>query len=82
MVNGGRYPGLSEEKRSQLIEFEEIIFQAQLRVEESFLSLAQHYLKQGEKVIMFFDRGFMDIKAYVPSDVWQQLLTKFNVSEA
>jgi hypothetical protein len=81
MTNGGKYPGLSEEKRDELLEFELIMVQFQLHFEQDFIRLAEMYANQGTNVLIVFDRGLLDIKAYVPMEIWSQILQAFQFTD-
>jgi hypothetical protein len=81
VINGGEYPGLVEEKRGLLLEFESLLVRLQLQLEETFVALADYYKKQGENVVVVYDRGLMDVKAYAPEDIWQGLMSEFHFTE-
>eukprot|EP00349_Pseudokeronopsis_sp_Brazil_P008555 CAMPEP_0202961892 /NCGR_PEP_ID=MMETSP1396-20130829/5990_1 /ASSEMBLY_ACC=CAM_ASM_000872 /TAXON_ID= /ORGANISM="Pseudokeronopsis sp., Strain Brazil" /LENGTH=172 /DNA_ID=CAMNT_0049682091 /DNA_START=146 /DNA_END=664 /DNA_ORIENTATION=+ len=80
--NGGHYPGMSEDKRSLLLQYESVLVHLQLQLEDVFVELSEYYRRQGENVVLVYDRGMMDVKAYAPADIWESLLTQFNVTEA
>lgn len=81
VTNGGQYPGMAPEKRTLLLEYETILIDLQLRLESTFKALADHYRKQGHNVLVLFDRGILDVKAYAPADTWQCLLEHFATDE-
>lgn len=81
VTNGGEYPGTAEDKKDLLLEFETVLVRLQLQLEETFVALADYYKKQGDNVVVVYDRGMMDVKAYAPEDIWQRLLQKFQVTE-
>lgn len=81
VTNGGQYPGMSEEKRGLLLEYETVLVRLQLQLEETFVALAEYYRKQGDNVVVVYDRGMLDVKAYAPADIWQALLAEFHQTE-
>lgn len=81
VTNGGQYPGMSEEKRGLLLEYETVLVRLQLQLEETFVALAEYYRRQGDNVVVVYDRGMLDVKAYAPSDIWEALLHEFKQTE-
>ncbi len=59
------------ESEKQLLSF-------QLHTEECFLKLAE---KSDKPVIIVYDRGVMDIAAYMSNDMWQALLDEMGLNE-
>jgi hypothetical protein len=68
-AGGAIYPGIDAGKR--LMEFETALIKLQLQAEESFLQIAK---ASGKKSVVVFDRGLLDVAAYLPEDLWKELL--------
>lgn len=69
LVNGGiSFVGLS---LAQIIEIEAVVLKTQQALEDSFYELAR---LSGQPSVVFYDRGMMDISAYLPTQAWQGLL--------
>ena len=62
-----QYPGLAPEAAPQLLAFEKSIIELQMQLEESFTSFAK---STGKPSVVVFDRGLLDIPAYLPRDSW------------
>eukprot|EP00047_Mylnosiga_fluctuans_P007518 m.253862 g.253862 ORF g.253862 m.253862 type:complete len:214 (+) comp18576_c0_seq1:397-1038(+) len=73
---GALYPGSSPAVRGQLALFEEVLMKMSMNMEDSILRLAQMQRDLGHNVVVLFDRGLLDIKAYVPADLWTELLAR------
>jgi len=71
MGGGCKYPGLSMENRDQLFAFEAQVIKLQLAIEDSFTGVAASLKK---KSVIIHDRGLLDVKAYLPEDIWKKLL--------
>jgi len=70
VMNGGlKYPGL--EGKEKLIAFETNIIKLQLAHENAFYKTALAYPTPS---VIFHDRGLLDIEAYLPSHVWNDVL--------
>jgi len=70
MIAGGcEYPG--HDGREKLMAFETALIKLQIQAEESFLAVAR---STGQKSIVVFDRGLLDIPAYLPEEQWAQVL--------
>jgi len=72
---GMNYPGLDKRVRNELISFETAVLNIQIAMEDAFVQHARH---DGKKRMILFDRGACDIKAYLPDEIWQELLTSFH----
>lgn len=75
--NGIEYPGL--ETPRLLLHFQIEVIKLQLQLEATYLSFAEQYSAQGHDVLVVFDRGIIDIKAYVSTEMWQNLLEHFAI---
>lgn len=79
LMNGGCvYPGLAPEKKAQLTAFEDGIIQMQLQMERSFTKIAS---STGKPSVVIFDRGLLDIPAYLPREAWLELLETLGFTE-
>jgi predicted ATPase len=79
LMNGGCvYPGSSPEKKAQLTAFEDGIIQMQMQMERSFTSIAA---STGRASVVIFDRGLLDIPAYLPRQAWLELLNGLGFTE-
>jgi hypothetical protein len=72
-AGGAVYPGIDGGKR--LMEFETALIKLQLQAEESFLQIAK---ASGKNSVIVFDRGLMDVGAYLPGGLWAELLRTNN----
>lgn len=66
---GCQYPGLDGGDR--LITFETSLIELQLQMEQTFFSIAQ---STGRKSVIIFDRGLLDVAAFLPPEMWSQVL--------
>eukprot|EP01046_Picozoa_sp_COSAG06_P001161 COSAG06_NODE_35_length_30757_cov_53.112532_9_plen_293_part_00 len=79
LMNGGcQYPGLAPENKAQLTAFEDGIIQMQLQMERSFTRIAA---STGKPSVVIFDRGLLDIPAYLPREAWLELLETLGFTE-
>ena len=77
LINGGcAYPG--HDGGQKLIEFEMALIKLQIQLEDSFVQVA---LSTGRPSVVVFDRGLMDISAYLPKDQWQHVLAAGGYNE-
>eukprot|EP00054_Salpingoeca_dolichothecata_P005964 m.36926 g.36926 ORF g.36926 m.36926 type:complete len:285 (+) comp16120_c0_seq2:3-857(+) len=77
LLNAGcKYPGDGSD--NELIEFELNLLEMQLQMERTMVRIAA---STGRKSIVVFDRGLMDIAAYLSEDQWRALLARGNFSE-
>ncbi|RYH15755.1 hypothetical protein EON65_31210 [archaeon] len=85
LTAGSVYPGINSENRQILLDYETEYLKMQLSLEDSILSVARIQAPllgpAGSKVVVLFDRGAMDTKAYVPSDVWMEMLQRCDATE-
>jgi len=80
LMNGGcQYPGLDPEKADELAAFEDSIIKLQMQLEDSFVSVAR---STGRPSVVVFDRGLLDIPAYLPPATWQAMLSQLGYTEA
>ncbi len=66
---GCQYPGLDGGDR--LITFETSLIELQLQMEQTFFSIAQSTKR---KSVIIFDRGLLDVAAFLPPETWSQVL--------
>lgn len=65
---------------SQILAFEELMFDTQMHFEDdTFQRVAE--IKGGEKPVLFFDRGLMDIKSYIPEEMFEAILASRKMTE-
>uniref|UniRef100_A0A7S2S009 NadR/Ttd14 AAA domain-containing protein n=1 Tax=Mucochytrium quahogii TaxID=96639 RepID=A0A7S2S009_9STRA len=70
LLNGGCvYPGMDGGER--LITFEANLIELQLQMEQSFYNIAQ---STGRPSIILYDRGLLDVAAYLPRNLWHNIL--------
>mmetsp|Transcript_2334 Transcript_2334/g.2983 ORF Transcript_2334/g.2983 Transcript_2334/m.2983 type:complete len:344 (-) Transcript_2334:1202-2233(-) len=70
LMNGGcMYPGLNG--GDKLIAFETSLIELQLQMEQTFYNVAQ---SSGRPSVILYDRGLLDVAAYVPRDLWSDVL--------
>ncbi len=81
MNSGFPYPGMEPGQRELLFDFELQLFKMQLIFEDTVLHMAeQRDEKQTRRPsVIFFDRGLMDIKAYISNDIWEAILARKEV---
>eukprot|EP01031_Cornospumella_fuschlensis_P025446 gene25446-30725_t len=83
--SGAVYPGMNPENRQILLDYETEYLKLQLSLEESLLAIARIQAPllgpPGAKVVVLFDRGTMDTKAYVTSEVWMEMLSRCHITE-
>lgn len=81
MNSGFPYPGL--EGGEMLMEFEYQLFKTQLQLEDTAVTMAEarDRLSRHRPSVVFFDRGLGDMKAYMPTDMWNAVLDKFQLTE-
>merc|ERR1740123_717695 len=73
---GAKFPGI--DGGQQLLEFEQSVVDMQLSLERSFMRIAR---STGRPSDLVCDRGLMDIAAYLPPDLWKQILAKQGLTE-
>lgn len=80
LSNGCKYPGI--DNLDLLYEYEYEYTQLQYAIENAFNSIAQKNFEiHGKKTIILYDRGILDIKAYVTESIWNRILTNLKVTE-
>lgn len=76
LSNGASYP--SNDNVEDLLTFEQIFINLHLTIEQSFINM----LKLSDKPkVLIYDRAIMDIKAYLPDEIWSKTLSNFNMTE-
>jgi predicted ATPase len=75
LINGGaEYPGYADDEAlTRLEEFESALMSLQISLEESFLRIARSVRRP---TVVLFDRGVLDVGAYLPARLWQHLLRR------
>lgn len=83
MNAGFPYPGL-EGTEELLMEFELAIAHTQLQMENSAarLAIARDTLQRKRPGVIFYDRGLLDMKAYLNEAQWAKLLELLSLTEA
>lgn len=66
---GAAYPGLDAGER--LMAFEHAMIDVQMALERSFVSIAR---SRGNRAVILYDRGLLDISAYLPPDMWRRVM--------
>lgn len=64
--------------REQFFESEKQLLSFQLHTEDCFQKMAE---KAGKPVIIVYDRGVMDVAAYMSGDMWQALLDELGLND-
>ena len=67
---------LTDDKRL-FFEYEKQLLSFQLHTEDCFRKIAE---KEGKPAIIVYDRGVMDIAAYMNGDMWQALLDEMGLN--
>lgn len=62
------------------VRFQEILFYKQLKKEELYRQVASEL--KNDKVVILYDRGLVDGRAYMTQNVYESILKKFNTNEA
>jgi CYTH domain-containing protein/predicted ATPase len=71
--------GITPNGSTSFYEFQECIMEGQLAREQAYLTFAEKVMNQ--KVVILFDRGLKDNKAYCKESEWIDLLEQFNLSD-
>lgn len=81
MNAGFPYPG--SDGGELLLEFERQLFKMQLELENSVNTLAtsRDVHARHRPSVVFFDRGLLDMKGYMPADMWNQICAQFGHTE-
>lgn len=58
-----------------------ISMQVMMRTEETFVQLAESHAKRGIKTMIIYDRGAMDVSAYMDKVDWHRMLEELNLTE-
>ena len=74
LISGGISPATMG-----MYEFQKYVIDLQLKKEELCLKAAQNI--EGDKVLIFMDRGLFDDKGYVSDEEFSQLLSEFGLKE-
>ena len=78
MMNGGSlYPGSDAGEALQA--FETALVKMQLQMEDSFYQIAE---STGRPSVVFFDRGVLDMAAYLPEEMWGRILAGLGTTAA
>lgn len=84
LTSGAVYPGYNSSKEV-LLAYETALLKLQLNLEDSLNSISNFEAPilgaPDAHIIVLMDRGVMDIKAYVPPDVWSAMLSAVNFNE-
>lgn len=78
-TNGAKYPGIIAGKDDTLLNYEIYLIELQMQLEDSIVGIAS--LLDHEKIVVLCDRGNMDVKAYVPTETWNNLLARIGMTE-
>jgi hypothetical protein len=80
LSNGCSYPGQSN--LELLLDYELEYTKLQASIEDTFNSIAKKSSEvNGRNSIIIYDRGILDVKAYVPNDIWSEILARLNLTE-
>ena len=71
--------GLAPDRAAELLGFEQSIIEMQIQLEESFIRVAK---STGRPSVVVFDRGLLDVPAYLPRDKWLSMLNTMGYTEA
>ena len=76
MNSGFPYPGMDESVTDLLFDFELQLFKTQLAFEETVLHMARmrDSLLRKRPCVIFYDRGLLDMKAYMPPPMWKEII--------
>merc|ERR1719401_1659839 len=81
LIKGGaRHPGHSRTKEAlaQLYAFQRAILSVQLSVDDAYRRMAE---LGDTPAVIIYDRGLLDVKAYLARPMWLQLLGELGVTE-
>ena len=79
ITGGAAYPGLAPENAHALYAFEHGIISTQIALEDAFQAVAAAGDKPG---VVVYDRGLLDVAAYLPRTTWLGLLEQMGYTEA
>lgn len=77
--NGCKYPGIHNTEL--LLHYEELYTRLQLNIENTFNAIAEKNMIINKKTIIIYDRGILDVKAYVSETVWYEILNRLQLLE-
>jgi hypothetical protein len=77
MINGARFPGI-DGPRDKLLTYETNLLKLQLSMEDSFKNIAG---LNDEPTVVIYDRGALDVAAYMPRDLWLETLMSIGITE-
>lgn len=77
LINSGIKP--FGENKLRMIDFQDVILRYQLFKENLFEETANQYMDKD--IVILYDRGVMDNKAYITDDEFSSLLKKYNLKE-
>lgn len=78
LINSGVKP--FGENAIDMVKFQEIILKYQLDKERLIDNIVQ-FLNKDKNVVILYDRGLIDNKAYINQEIFDKLLLKYNLSE-
>src|SRR5574344_1202059 len=78
LINGGIKP--FGEKALDILKFQEVILKYQISKERIYKETASQY-GENEKIIIIYDRGLIDNKAYIGQEKFDELLKKLKMQE-
>ena len=80
LSNGCKYPGLHNTEL--LLHYEELYTRLQLHIENTFNAIAIKNIEISKKnSIIIYDRGILDVKAYVSEAIWHEILDRLKLTE-
>ena len=80
LIEDGIRPFGSEKDKLDLIDFQRIILVEQLAKEKTRDMAAEKY--KNDKIIILYDRGILDNRAYLKDEEFKQLIDEQNITEA
>jgi thymidylate kinase len=78
LINSGIKP--FGDNNLSMVEFQEVILKYQLYKEDLVETVAKNY-KTDKDIVIIYDRGVLDNKAYISQEEFDNLLTKYNLKE-
>lgn len=80
LSNGCKYPGFSDEEL--LLNYEFAYTRLQIEMENTFNVIStKNSLVLKKKSVIIYDRGVLDVKAYVTDSMWIEILKNLNINE-
>ena len=82
-MQGFPYPGMGADVHDLLHDFELQLFKTQLQFENTVRHMAgkRDQLLRKRPSVIFYDRGLMDMKAYMPAPMWDAVLAQEGLTE-